>query len=41
MDARTDMPCVEALRDLEARWEAGTLTGRDRERLVALAGAIR
>ena len=41
MDAGYDMPCTEVLRDLEARWEAGTLTGRDRERLVALAEAIR
>ena len=32
---------MSALAELEAEWEAGTLTDRDRDRLIALAEAVR
>ena len=32
---------MTALSDLVAKWEAGTLTGREQQRLVALAEAVR
>ena len=31
---------MTALADLVAKWEAGTLTGREQERLVAYAEAV-
>lgn len=35
------MIAVDTLNDLHARWEAGTLTARDRDRLIALSEAVK